>query len=341
MNREALLTLTHEERRIIEINYRRVLHKEITPNDFFEEAKRVLGPIKFAQLFPTKHQQQSRPYHTPYTSPHEQVQYRRVERPEYENALEEQNTQKEIKTERLQDIIEYAGVNLKEEQENFGKENALIDNSEILDEDKKNSIDYLFDIPMIVQFVNLIANKKKLQVDDNVYHALFLSLKRKLTEILEKMTEACELRVDFYENKNTTKIENDIKRQLWVLEEVEKKEMEKLLCKKKGDDEDEQKKRQKKSLQEREDILIKKRLSNNVALAALGIQKKSWMINEESIGKQEKKSSFISLYAPYNEKEMEKKIYNRKIVLDDFIFVMEKDKRYNKSVFLIKEYFKR
>ncbi|ELA48222.1 hypothetical protein VCUG_00263 [Vavraia culicis subsp. floridensis] len=336
MNREVLNSLSVEQRKIIEINYRRVMHKEITPSDFFEECKRLLGPVTFSLLFPGH-----APQYVSYTpSPREVQHYQRFEK-DREVEHEEQYQQKEIKTERLQDIIEYAGVNLKEEQENIGRENMVDQELEINEEDRRNSLEYLFDVEIFVQYANFIARKRGMEVDDSAYHALFLALKRKLTEIIEKMVKACEFRVDYIKSEAVTKIENDIRRQLWVLEEQERKEIDKTLCKKGVDDEDSQKKKLKKNVQEREDLIIKKRLSNTVALAALGIQRKSWMNTDEAMGKPEKKSLFQSLYSPYNEKEMEKKIINRKVILDDFIYVLERDKRYNKSVFTIKEYFKK
>ncbi|ELQ74589.1 TATA box binding protein (TBP)-associated factor, RNA polymerase II [Trachipleistophora hominis] len=335
MNHDVMNSLSLEQKKIIEINYKRAMNNEISPNDFFEECKRILGPVKFSHLFPT-HVPQYMLY-TPF--PHEIRHYQHAEK-ERESEPEEQQ-QKEIKTERLQDIIEYAGVNLKEEQENIGRENMIDQELEINEEDRRNSLDYLFDVEVFVQYVNFIARKRGMEVDDSAYHAMFLALKRKLTDMIEKMVKACEFRVDYIKSEVVTKIENDIRRQLWVLEEQERKEMDKTLCKKGGDDDDSQKKKLKKNVQEREDLIIKKRLSNSVALAALGIQRKSWMTMDEAVGKPEKKSQFQSLYSPYNEKEMEKKIINRKVILDDFIYVLERDKRYNKSVFTIKEYFKK
>ncbi|KRH91911.1 TATA box binding protein (TBP)-associated factor, RNA polymerase II, partial [Pseudoloma neurophilia] len=125
------------------------------------------------------------------------------------------------------------------------------------------------------------------------------------------------------------RIENDIKRQLFVLEQIEKNGIEKML--------DLKQEVVKKKIMEREDLLVKKRLSNSVAMAALG-QKKLWSTEKKE---KTKKPQFLSIYSPYNEKEIEKKINQRKIILEDYIFIMERDKRYNKSIFIIKEYFKR
>lgn len=326
MNKEVFVELSHEERRIIEMNYNRVLENEITPTIFFEDCQRLLGPVKFRRLFPAQVPNNKIKGNNEYANQNMNLNNSN----QTMNKNLEEN--KEIKTERLQDIIEYAGVNLKEEQEQIHDSEENFDEDEI--EDNQNSLTSLFDIKSIIDFVNCIARKKKLNVNDNTYHALFLSLKRKLTEIIEKMSHASELRVDLNKKKNSIKIENDVKRQLWVLEELEKKRLQKLLSKN-----GKLKEEKKKALVEREDILVKKRLSNTVALAALGIQNKSWMSPQEI--PEQKKQNFMSLYAPYNEQEMQKKVNERKITIDDYVFVMEKDKRYNKSVFLIKEYFKK
>jgi hypothetical protein len=64
----------------------------------------------------------------------------------------------------------------------------------------------------------------------------------------------------------------------------------------------------KKVIEEREDLQIKKRNSNTIALHALGVQQKSWMTADEGDLNDKSDSNFHSLYSPFNEKDLEKKV---------------------------------
>ncbi|EJW03737.1 hypothetical protein EDEG_01975 [Edhazardia aedis USNM 41457] len=89
-------------------------------------------------------------------------------------------------------------------------------------------------------------------------------------------------------------------------------------------------------MQEREDLIVKKRMSNSVALAALGSKKFNWM---DEASNSEKESVMESLYAPYDDKEFLEKVRDRTVTHEDFMYVLEHDKRYNKSIFTIGQYF--
>jgi hypothetical protein len=245
----------------------------------------------------------------------------------------------DVKTEQLQDIIQYSGVDLKEEAENIVKESEHhLGNSYSEEVDYRNMLESLLNPELFVEYVNNLVGIRGMKISKECYYTLFMALKRKLLDMIEKMIEISKIRVDMPRTEYIIKIENDIRRQLWCLEENEKREMEKLFYKK-GDNEDEEKKKIKKTVQEREDLIIKKRLSNNVALAALGSQHKSWMSVGDVTSVVEKETPFQSLYAPFNEKEQERKVRERSITMADFIYVLEHDKRYSKSIFTIGNYF--
>ncbi|KAI5177594.1 hypothetical protein PAEPH01_2484, partial [Pancytospora epiphaga] len=121
--------------------------------------------------------------------------------------------------------------------------------------------------------------------------------------------------------------------QMWYLNELEKGKIERLMIKK---DEDQKKK---KVIQEREDLLIKKRQSNTIAMAAMGLKQKSWM-NVGALKTGEESCKFNSIYSPFDEKAFDERVKNCIITMKDFLYVLERDKRYNKSIFLIQHYFK-
>jgi hypothetical protein len=150
------------------------------------------------------------------------------------------------------------------------------------------------------------------------------------------MESASRNRVEYNLSEFIIRINNDLSRQLWCLEQIEKTEMEKFMIKK---GEEEGKKKVKRTIQEREDLVIKKRMSNTVALAALGIQQKSWM-SAEDVRMNEENTSFNSIYSPFDEKALDRKVQNRTITMKDFLYVLERDRRYNKSIFTIQHYFR-
>ncbi|KAI5149201.1 hypothetical protein ENBRE01_0762 [Enteropsectra breve] len=240
----------------------------------------------------------------------------------------------EIKTEHIEDIMQYSGIDLKEEANMITKEAEYnISVGSYSDVDRNNQIDSLLNPSLFREYVEKLCYSKGVEITDEAFVFMFHVLKRKLTDFVEKMAEACSVRTEAGLQDFSFRIDNEISKQLWYLNDIEKQKLDRLMLKK----DDDQKKR--KVIQEREDLLIKKRQSNSVAMAAMGLKAKSWM-NISSNSKEDEENKFTSLYAPFDEKAFDDKINNRVITMKDFIYVLEKDKRYNKSVFLIQHYFK-
>ncbi|KCZ76410.1 hypothetical protein H311_02592, partial [Anncaliia algerae PRA109] len=258
----------------------------------------------------------------------------------YTNKSTTQNMyqQEEIKTEHLHDIMQYSGIDLKQEAENITKETEeYVSYSYDAVQDRENEISYFFNMHTLVDMCSKICKGKKIAVDSEVYYLLYLGIKRKILDLFDKMISACKMRVEEELQSYVIRIDNDIRRQLWVLEQEEKKEFEKLKIERFENDD---KKKLKKSIEEREDLVIKKRMSNTIALQALGRQQKSWMDASDTEIVTDKDSQFKSLYSPFNEKDLEKKVNNKQITMEDYIFVMERDKRYAKSIATIQHYYK-
>jgi hypothetical protein len=293
MNKETFESLPDFKKRKIEDAYYAASNKQISPTDFFNICKEILNFEEYANLFP-------------------------------------RNT--EIKTEHLEDILQYSGVDLKEENEKIMEYNLTYMNDD--GEDLENQLYSLLNVKLFKEYVQRLAKNRKLMVSEDVYHLLFLILKRKLLDFCAKMDEMSLIRVEQSLLNQNIQIKNDLTRQLWCLEQIEKSEMEKLNVSR-----TEEKKTKKKNIQEREDLVVKKKLSNTVAMQALGIQQKSWMSGDEQTTNRNF-TKFKSIYSPYDDKYIEKKVSGRSINMKDFLYVLEKDKRYNKSVFTIQHYFK-
>lgn len=304
MNKDAFERLPNEKKKIIETAYFSALRKEISPSQFFGICKEALTQEQFEYLFSKKSAQKE---------------------PE------------EIKTEHLQDIMQYSGVDLKEEADQIVKEaetNVGFGNYE--EEDVSNNMHSLLNTQMFREFVVKVCKSRKVGITEDSFFLLFQVVKRKILHFIERMDEASRHRVEHNLSEFIIRINNDLSRQLWCLEQIEKTEFDKLMIKRSEDD---GKKKMKKTVQEREDLIIKKRLSNTVALAALGIQQKSWM-NAEDTRVSEENTTFNSIYSPFDEKALEKRVAGRTIMMKDFLYVLERDRRYNKSIFTIQHYFK-
>lgn len=307
ININFLESLSPNVKNKIKSAYQSVANNHISPTDFFDMCHQLLSPAEFANLFARKE-------HQP------------VQKPD------------EIKTEYLQDVMQYSGVDLKQEAENIVKESEnYVGYSYDAQEDHRNNMESLMNTKVFTELVTKICRARRLAVGPGVYHVLFLAIRRKLFDLYEKMIDASKVRVDEDIQSYIVRIDNDVRRQLWVLEQNEKKECERLKIDKMETDD---KKKIKRVIEEREDLLIKKRMSNTVALAALGIQQKSWMSTDDVDVLEKNDTQFQSLYSPFNEKDLEKKVINRQIMAEDFLFVLENDKRYNKSIFTLQQYYK-
>lgn len=245
------------------------------------------------------------------------------------------STKDDQKPEYMSDIIHYAGVNLKEEALHIAKEaedSLPLDDTKGKLYDYRDTIESLFDARIYAYFLEKISKIRDIVISDDASTLIFQAAKRKILELLEKMIEQSKVRMDISRNDYLIRIENDRRRQMWFLEQEEKLEMDKYRQKKEGD-EVEGKKKWRKALQDREDLIIKKRLSNNVALAALGSQPKSWM----SAGAQstdDGSAPYLTLFQGSDERAQKNSA--RIIIKEDFLHVLARDKRYNKSIFTIK-----
>lgn len=224
------------------------------------------------------------------------------------------------------DILQFSGVNLNEEELHAKHELQGVDDRYTADQ---QYTDEFINTDKFFNFIGELSRSRKIQVDEDCMYYLVEALKRKLCDLIEKSSKAMRIRTDKDRINYQLDIYNDLKRQLWVLENKEQKEMEKLNLKK----EDDKMKKMRKGLQEREDLIIRKRMSNTIALQALG-RNTNWIGLEEEM---EPETPFTSLYAPYDDKEEIKK--DKSINMKDLLHVLEQDKRYNKSVFLLQYYF--
>lgn len=308
MNREVFEKLPEHKKHVVEKAYFAAYNKEITPSDFFIICKRTLSDAEYNALFNESGTD------TVQREPHQT---------------------EDIKTEHIEDIMQYSGIDLKEEAENitrYAESNVGFDQYDTV-EDKRMKIESLFNPHAFQDFILKICMQRNIRITSEGIYLIFQIMKRKILDFADKMDAASRIRAEANLGEYNFKIENEVCKQLWYLNELEKAKLDKLMIRKEEDP------KKKKVIQEREDLLIKKRQSSNVAMAAMGIEQKSWMTGD-GFRTSEDSSKFTPIYAPFDEKGFDGKIKGRIITMKDFIYVLERDKRYNKSVFLIQHYFK-
>ncbi|EJW03736.1 hypothetical protein EDEG_01974 [Edhazardia aedis USNM 41457] len=220
INEEYLNSLGPEEREIIENLYYSLNQGEINTHQFFSSIKEHLGDDVLMNLFPVAPQ----------------------ERP-----------QAEIKPEHLSDILQYSGIDLKYEQE------AIIDTEDDQGyveegEDPNLQTSSLIDEVLFCDYVNKIVLSRQMNISQDTYHTLFLILRRKIFDMIDKIIQASKMRIDVERSEFEKKIVNDVKRQLWILEQNERRELEGLQL----SQFDEQKKKLKKSCKSVRILSLKK-----------------------------------------------------------------------------------
>lgn len=233
-------------------------------------------------------------------------------------------------TSSLQDVIQYSGVDLKAEAEALYREHdqPTVYNQNLVDHRLK--IDYFFN-PLKMRAIlqgciqrhylsNRTANAaagsasggppqdKPLGIGEEAVQLLGIAIQKRLISILRRLAELSRHRVDYGRGRFKIKIENDPKKQLWLLEKLF---IEGLAKKDEGGsvsgainttinsvpslqsfkasttsaaaaagggkDQSKDGKEVKETSKASEDISIKTKLANVTAMAALGIRQKSWM----------------------------------------------------------------
>lgn len=298
MNTAFLNSLSTEERNTVMDLYNQYLEKEISRVHFLNRIREILGNEGVAMLFSKEAD--------------------------------------DIRPDQLHDVIQYAGVDLKEEQDYIVREAEFESASDEAYEDFRSSIESLLNIDLFAEFIGRILTSRGMNMTEEAYYTMFLVLRRRVTDFIERLIEVSKIRIEKERSGYNIDIINDVRRQLWCLEQHEQKEMDALRFRKEDDD---GRKKMKKTVQEREDLIIKKRMSNTIALAALGGSQKLWMNADEMSGSKDNEAQLMSLYSPYDDKEHERKVKERTLTMRDFLFVIEHDKRYNKSIITIQQYF--
>lgn len=274
----------------------------------------------------------------------------------------------------LQDVIQYSGIDLRAEAEMIESELHMpaYATGGPASQDKRIRPDYFFNMPRMRAIVYMAAKARGIAtVSDEVFELIALAVQRRLHNIITGISEISKHRVDIGRLGFKIKVENDPKKQIWLLEKVYEEQMEKqqeaLLqgqTVKQGDADKNKAKKpagsEKKSTGE--DVIVKTRLANTTALAALGLQQKSWMsagivgLQQQATGKpgepedSSKDSAAIDSVkiplhfsqapsvTPSTDRDLMMQISQRTISLKDLVFYCERDPHLVRSAIMLTLY---
>lgn len=204
----------------------------------------------------------------------------------------------------LQDVIQGTGIDLRAEadlldaqlQSGFGA------GAGIHAQDARMRPEYYFNLMRMKAIVGTVAKARGIEaISSEVWEVLALALKTRLLNILTAVSEISKHRVDAGRVAFKIKVENDPKKQLWLLERVYEEQLEQQQealfqgqSAKAGDAADKAKAKKAAGGEKKagggEDVIVKTRLANTTAMAALGLQQKSWM-TAGIVGMQQQSSS--------------------------------------------------
>lgn len=189
----------------------------------------------------------------------------------------------------LQDVIQYSGIDLRAEAEMIESElhvPAAGYAASAATQDLRIRPEYYFNMARMKAIVYMAAKARGVAVvNDQVFELLALALQRRLLNIITGMTEISKHRVDAGRLGFKIKVENDPKKQMWLLEKIYEEQLEReqeelLQGQPSKSAEAEKAKAKKAAAAEKktgEDVIVKTRLANTTAMQALGLQQKSWM----------------------------------------------------------------
>lgn len=216
----------------------------------------------------------------------------------------------------LQDVIQYSGIDLRAEAEMIESELHIPASlsSQAAVQDVRMRPDYFFNLPRMKAIVYMVAKSRGITaVPEEVFELIGLALQRRLANMITGLSEISKHRVDAGRLSFKIKVENDPKKQLWLLEKVYEEQMDRLQQEdmmlgpsaRLGETAEAKAAKTKKAAAAEkraagEDVVVKTRLANTTAMAALGLQQRSWM-TAGIVGLQSTKASSAAMSAQQSE----------------------------------------
>lgn len=233
---------------------------------------------------------------------------RPVGRPPLSSNIEEDNYLFDVTTGGLQDVIQYAGIDLKAESEIITREHESLGQQHYHPSfiDSRLPGEYLFNGIRLRALLQSIAIEEgsSLEINEEAIQVMAIGLRERMANILADLVEASKHRCDaYFRMPFKIKIENDPKKQIWLVDKLLSHDDTKFEAElKTNKDDDHQtigsggmdaplptsaagmigtssagRSSKKTKISAGEEAIVKTKLANTTALTVLGLQQKSWM----------------------------------------------------------------
>ena len=266
----------------------------------------------------------------------------------------------------LQDVIQYSGVDLKAEAEMIMRHDHFGSNVPI-GKDPRIHYEYYLNGPRLRTLISAAVMPRGIvDMSEDCLDMLALAVRRRLANVVAELVEISKHRIDMGRANYKIKIENDPKKQLWLVEQYLAAENERV---KRGQGSfgsadalamarAKMKKAEKRAS---EDVAVKTKLANVTAAVATGLQQKSWMMDAAALaplpdtpshGPSPNASSAtppdgtkIPLHfsqapssTPISDRDLQAQFTSRTISLRDLVYFSENDQHLRQSTFLLSLY---
>jgi hypothetical protein len=261
----------------------------------------------------------------------------------------------------LQDVIQYSGVDLKAEAEMIQRHDMFLSQATTPSaRDPRIHHDYYFNSHRLKGIVSACVLPRHItDMSEVCLDMLGMAVATRLANVIQELVEISKHRVDWPRSHFKIKIDNDPKRQLWLVDQYLAAESERVKSGHGGLGTADalaiaRAKMKKTERRAGEDVAVKTKLANVTAAVATGLQLKSWMTDPSALSappvpdnsnEQSGVPTKLPLHfsqapsmTPISDRELQAQFTARTVTLKDLIYCAENDPKLRHSVFLLSLY---
>ncbi|PJF17294.1 Transcription initiation factor TFIID component TAF4 domain-containing protein [Paramicrosporidium saccamoebae] len=258
----------------------------------------------------------------------------------------------------LQDVIQYSGVDLKAEAEMLmkGHDSFLSAVNVPTGKDPRMHFDYYMNGARLKALVTAAVVPKGItDMNEDCLDMISLAVQRRLVNIISELVDISKNRCEWGRSRFKIRIDNDPKKQLWLVDQYLAGENERVKSGQGGlgsADSLALARAKMKRTEKRagEDVAVKTKLANVTAAVATGLQLKSWMTDPSALAapqpqhdaSQETGPTKIPLHfsqapsmTPIADRDMQNMFASRCVAVKDLIYYAENDPHLRKSNLLL------
>lgn len=267
----------------------------------------------------------------------------------------------------LQDVIQYSGVDLRAEAEMIMRHDSHV-GSVPLGRDPRMQHDFFLNGARLRALISAAVVPRGItDMSEDCLEMIALAAQRRLANVISQLAAISRHRADYGRASYKIKIDNDPKRQLWLVDQYMAAENERVRTGQGGFGSADalalaRAKAKKAEKRASEDVAVKTKLANVTAAVATGLQQKSWMMDPSALAASLPDSSVSSAGAgassvlsrdaktmplhfsqaasmtPVSDRELQAQFVSRTINLRDLVYWAENDPHMRHSTMLLSLY---